>query len=111
MGDALSKISDVRRWGEALVGFATAVWDAGPLWAHPLLLVAALAIVVRFVPAAERRTRKWLWIPIAATLAAEYGLFLVTTADLSWILGFVRARPRIVEPADWNAPTAPGPPP
>jgi len=47
-------------------------------------LVAALAIVLRFVPAAEQRARGWLWIPIAATLAAEYGLFLVTTADLNW---------------------------
>jgi hypothetical protein len=84
MGDALLKISDARRWWEALVGFATAVWNAGPLWAHPLLLVTALAIVLRCVPAADRRTRRWLWIPIAATLAAEYGLFLVTTADLSW---------------------------
>ena len=84
MGEALAKISDARRWWEAFVGFATAVSGAGPLWAHPLLLVAALAIALRFVPAAELRARVWLWIPIVATLAAEYGLFLVTTADLNW---------------------------
>ncbi len=87
MGAVLAKISDASRWREALVGFATAVWGAGPLWAHPLLLVAALAIVLRFVPAAERRARGWLWIPIAATLAAEYGLYLVTTADINWHIG------------------------
>jgi hypothetical protein len=84
IGVALAKISDASRWWQALIGFAGAILGAGPLWAHPLILVAALAIVLRLVPAAERRARGWLWIPIAATLAAEYGLYLVTTADLNW---------------------------
>ena len=84
VGAALAKISDASRWWQALVGFGSAILGAGPLWAHPLILVAALAIVLRLVPAAERRARVWLWIPIAATLSAEYGLYLVTTADLTW---------------------------
>jgi hypothetical protein len=87
MGEVLAKLSDPSRWWKTLVGFATAVLGAGPLWAHPLLLMAALAIVLRLVPAAERRARAWLWIPIAATLAAEYGLYLITTADINWHIG------------------------
>jgi hypothetical protein len=84
IGAALAKISDASRWWQALVGFAGAILGAGPLWAHPLILVAALAIVLRLIPAAVRRARGWLWIPIAVTLAAEYGLYLVTTADINW---------------------------
>ena len=83
-GEALHKLADPSRWWQALAGFADAAWQAGPFWAHPVVLVAALAVVLRFVPAAERRARVWLWIPIAVTLAAEYGLYLVTTADLTW---------------------------
>jgi hypothetical protein len=86
LGEALVKLGDLSRWKQSLAGFGKGVLDAGPLWAHPVLLAAALAIALQFVPAAERRARLWLSIPIAATLAAEFGLFLITTADLAWHL-------------------------
>jgi hypothetical protein len=86
VGEALAKIADLSRWWQALVGFGAGVVGDGPAWAHPVILAAALAITLRFVPASETRARVWLGIPAAATLAAEYGLFLVTTADLKWHL-------------------------
>ena len=84
MGEALTKIAGAGRWWQAALGFAKAVFDAGSLWAHPVLLAAALAFALRFVPKPERVDRLWLWIPIAVTTAAEYGLYLITTADLDW---------------------------
>lgn len=84
MSEALQKIAGAGRWWQAALGFAKAVYDAGNLWTHPVLLAALLALALRFLPRAEWRDRMWLAIPIAATAAAEYGLYLVTTADLDW---------------------------
>jgi hypothetical protein len=84
VGEALTKIAGAGRWWQAALGFGKAVFDAGSLWAHPVLLAAVLAFAVRFVPKPERVERLWLWIPIAVTAAAEYGLYLITTADLDW---------------------------
>lgn len=84
VSEAVDKIAGAGRWWQAALGFGKAVYDAGNLWTHPVLLAALLALALRFVPAAERRARMWLLIPIGATAAAEYGLYLVTTADLNW---------------------------
>jgi hypothetical protein len=85
-GEALGKLAEASRWWQSLAGLGKGVLDAGPWWAHPVALVAALALALRLVPAAERRARAWLAIPIGATLAAAYGLYVVTTADLAWHL-------------------------
>lgn len=84
MGEALDKIAGVGRWWQAALGFGKAVYDAGNWWTHPVLLAALLAVALGLVPAAERRARMWLLIPLGATAAAEYGIYLVTTADLNW---------------------------
>ncbi len=83
-GEALAKMADPSRWWQILLGFGKAVYEAGAPWAHPVLLLAVLALVLRFRPAAERRSITWLWIPLAAAFAAEYGLYVVTAADLTW---------------------------
>jgi hypothetical protein len=49
-----------------------------------VLLAAVLAFALGWVPAAERRRRRWLWIPVAVTAVAEYGLYLITESDLNW---------------------------
>ena len=84
MGEAVTKIAGAGRWWQAALGFGKAIYDAGNLWTHPVLLAAVLAFALRFIPTAERKARLWLWIPLAVTAAAEYGLYLVTTADLNW---------------------------
>jgi hypothetical protein len=82
--ETLQKLAGAGRWWQAALGFGKAIFDAGSPWTHPVLLAAVLAAALRFVPAAERRARLWLWIPIVATTAAEYGLYLITTSNLDW---------------------------
>jgi hypothetical protein len=84
VGEAVEKIAGAGRWWQAGLGFGKAIFDAGTPWTHPVLLMALLAIVLGLVPPADRRARRWLWIPVAVTAAAEYGLYLVTTANLDW---------------------------
>jgi hypothetical protein len=84
VGEAVDKIATAGRWWQAALGFGKAVFEAGQIWTHPVLLAALLALALRFVPAAERRARVWLWIPIGVTAAAEYGIYLLTTANLDW---------------------------
>jgi hypothetical protein len=84
LGEALEKIGGAGRWWQAALGFGKAVFEAGNEWTHPVLLAVLLAFALRFAPWAERRARLWLWIPVTVTAAAEYGLYLVTTADLNW---------------------------
>jgi hypothetical protein len=85
--EALGKMAEFSRWGQVLGGFAKGVWEAGPGWGHPVLLCAVLWAVLRLVPSEERRAaRLWPAIPVAAMLAAEFGLLLVSTADLAWHL-------------------------
>lgn len=84
VGEMISKLAMPGRWWQALLGFGKAVVDAGDPWAHPVILGAALVFALRFLPKTERDKQWPLWIPVAATVAAEYGLYLVTTADLDW---------------------------
>jgi hypothetical protein len=86
LGDAMARIGGAGRWWQAALGFGKAIYDAGNPWTHPVVLAALLALALGFVPAAERRARWWLWIPVAVTTAAEYGLYLITTNDLNWHL-------------------------
>ncbi|MBV9397426.1 MAG: hypothetical protein JO062_05570 [Bryobacterales bacterium] len=84
LGEAVAKIAGPGRWWQAGLGFGKAIYDAGAGITHPVLLAALLGIVLRFIPAKERRARAWLWIPLAVTAAAEYSLYLVTEANLDW---------------------------
>jgi hypothetical protein len=83
-GEMAAKIGDAGRWWQAALGFGKAVFDAGAAWTHPVLLAAILGFALRFVSKRERRTRAWLAIPIAVATAAEYGIYLITEANLDW---------------------------
>src|SRR5262249_20702763 len=84
IGETIAKIAGPGRWWQAGLGFGKAIFEAGDGWGHPVLLGAILAFALRFIPASDRHKRWWLWVPIGLTAAAEYGLYLVTTADLDW---------------------------
>jgi hypothetical protein len=84
LGEAVAKIATSRRWWQAALGFGKAIFEAGAWWSHPVLLAALVALAFRFAPPLERRARAWLFLPIAVTVAAEYGLYLVTEANLDW---------------------------
>jgi hypothetical protein len=85
-GEILHKVVDPSRWWEVTASFARAFWEMGVWWAHPLLLVAVLGLVFGIVTWQEARARSWIVLPVAALMAADFGLYLVTTAELSWHL-------------------------
>jgi hypothetical protein len=80
----LTNFLGLGRWWQAALGFGKAIFEAGAVWTHPLLLCAILAWGLRFVPVQERKTRLWLWVPVAITVAAEYLQYLVTDVNLAW---------------------------
>ena len=84
LGEAIAKITTAGRWWQAALGFGKAIFEAGAWWSHPVLLAALVALAFRFAPLPERKARAWLFIPIALTVAAEYGIYLVTEANLDW---------------------------
>lgn len=81
---AITNFLAAGRWWQAGAGFGKAVYEAGAVWTHPVLLGALLVWALRYVPAQERRTRWWLWVPVAATVAAEYLQYLITDINLNW---------------------------
>jgi hypothetical protein len=87
-----TKLADAGRWWQIAAKFGQTLWETGPLWAHPVLLVAALAFVLGWIPPVERRARLWLMVPIGAALVAYYAIFLVTRADLRWHLDTAASR-------------------
>jgi hypothetical protein len=84
--EAFAKIADPARWWKIIVGFATAVWRLGPPWAHPVVLLAALIVVLGWVSRKERASALWLLAPLGAVAAADFVIFLMTTNDLQWHL-------------------------
>jgi hypothetical protein len=84
--EAFSKIADPARWWKIIVGFATALWRLGPPWAHPVVMLAALIVVLGWVSRKERVTAIWLLAPLGAVAAADFLIFLMTTNDLQWHL-------------------------
>jgi hypothetical protein len=86
-GEAMAKAGDPSRWLEIGVAFGKSVWQMGTPWTHPVLLVAVLAVAAGVAGREELRRRAWLALPVVALLAADFGVYLVTTADLTWHLG------------------------
>ena len=85
---AVSFLAQPARWWAIAQAFAHGLWQLGALpWAHPILLVGAVAFVAGVIPRPERASQARLLIPIAAVFAADYGIFVFTTADLNWHLG------------------------
>jgi hypothetical protein len=91
-GEALHKVADPSRWKDILISFGSGFGDLGSWWAHPLLLLAAIAIAFGFISRKEIDARAWIALPIAGLLAADIGLYLVTEAELSWHLSTSNTR-------------------
>ena len=85
LSEAVAKLADLGRWGQVSGSYARNLLDLGHPWAHPLLLAAALALVLRFT-AFERRTLAALLLMPLGLLAADFVVLLLTTADLAWHL-------------------------
>jgi hypothetical protein len=91
-GEALHKIAEPSRWMQILKSFAVHFGEMGVWWAHPLLLIVILAVVLGVVSKEDARSRAWLALPIVGLLTADFALYLVTTAELSWHLNTSNSR-------------------
>ena len=91
-GEALHKIAEPSRWMQILKSFAVHFGEMGVWWAHPLLLLVILAAVLGLISRQDARSRAWLALPIVGLLAADFALYLVTTAELSWHLNTSNSR-------------------
>lgn len=81
---ALHMITDGSRWREIFSSFGRNFWEMGFPWAHPLLLMAALAWAFGFVR--EGRSRWWALIAPLGLLAADFGIYLISATGLTWHL-------------------------
>jgi hypothetical protein len=86
LGQALAEATDVSRWMKIAGSFVQSIWQMGTPWAHPVLLVAILALALGLAPRARVRRQIWLAIPVVGLLAADFLIYLITTADLTWQL-------------------------
>lgn len=84
--DALSKLLVPDRWVQLLSSFLQNLWDLGFPWAQPLLLIAVLGYLLKLEDKAEIKRIAWLGVLPLAMLAAYFGVYLMTAADLKWHL-------------------------
>jgi hypothetical protein len=86
LGQAIAKLTDFSRWLQIAESYVQSIWQMGTAWAHPVLLVAILAVALGLAPRALVRKQLWLAIPVVGLLAADFAAYLLTIADLSWQL-------------------------
>ena len=84
----LARLADTSRYGEIAKSFAGAVANMGIGIAHPLILLAILAVLLRWNPGPRGR------LAMAVSAAAlglmflsDIGAYLITPSDLAWHLG------------------------
>jgi hypothetical protein len=86
LGQALAEALDVSRSMKIAGSFVESIWQMGTPWAHPVLLVAILALALGLASRDRLRQPMWLAIPVVGLLAADFLIYLITTADLNWQL-------------------------
>lgn len=91
-GEVLARITTPERWIQVAKGYAGAFADLGFAYTHPLLLLAALAFVLRDGGADRRRNAALAALPAAALFAGGFGALLVTSAQQGWHIGTAVSR-------------------
>lgn len=84
LGGYIAQLISPGRWWAAILGFLQAIWELGPVFAHPVLMVAILAFVLRRNRQDDRFTIRWFALPIVALLAADVVAMVLTTSDQAW---------------------------
>ncbi|MBL8228794.1 MAG: hypothetical protein JNL98_09970 [Bryobacterales bacterium] len=85
-GEAWTKVIDVSRWMTVAGSFIQNFWRLGFPWAHPLLMLALIAWAFGLKDGDGRRLHQWLVLIPVLMLAADFMIFVLTTADLKWHL-------------------------
>lgn len=81
------KLADPSRYLQIGKALATEVWHLGLPWSHPLLLLAILAVALRFrIDPAGARAWRAAAIALGLAFAADLAVYLITPSDLAWHL-------------------------
>jgi hypothetical protein len=83
--EALAKLADAGRWGQAAGSFGRNLLELSHPWAHPLLLFGLLAVTLGFARSGRRTAAALVLAPLGL-LTAGFFVLLLTPADLSWHL-------------------------
>jgi hypothetical protein len=87
-GEAAARLLSIDRYAQTGAAFLRQAWTLGEAPAHPLLLLGILAAVLGVAPAPHHREwTKSASLTLALMLATYFGLYLVTTLPLDWLLG------------------------
>jgi hypothetical protein len=79
------RVIDVTRYGTIAAAFGRELINMRAGWFHPVMPLVALAITLRF-DSACRRNVAFCGAVAAALLAGVFGVYVLTTNDLSWML-------------------------
>jgi hypothetical protein len=80
-----SKITAMGRYSQIAAAFATGFWNLHLDWYHPLLPLIALVVVLR-LDGQWRRSAAFPGALLVTMLAGYFGIFVITSADLTWHL-------------------------
>ncbi len=80
------KLTNPARYQMILASSFDGLLELGRGPSHPLLILAALALALRFVPPGARRPAAACGAVVAVMLAVYWGVYLVTPNDLTWLL-------------------------
>jgi hypothetical protein len=84
----LARLADASRYGEIAKSFADAVANMGSGIAHPLILLAILAVLLRWNPGPRYRLAMAISsVALGLMFLADIGAYLITPSDLAWHLG------------------------
>jgi hypothetical protein len=84
----LARLADTSRYGEIAKSFADAVANMGSGIAHPLILLAILAVLLRWNPGPRYRLAMTVSaVALGLMFLSDIGAYLITPSDLAWNLG------------------------
>lgn len=87
LGGMLTKLADAARYVEIAKALGMEIWRLGTGASHPLLLLAILAILLRWQPDLKLRAPSTVAASLLALMLLSYcGAYLVTPSDLKWHL-------------------------
>ncbi len=92
-GQILAKFADPGRYAAVARALFDEAFQLGDGWSHPLVLLALLAVALRFQ--ADVRFRPWIRFAaatIAAMLLTYCAIYVARPDDLAWLLGTSLAR-------------------
>jgi len=84
----LARLADTGRYGEIAKSFVDAVAQMGSGITHPLILLAILAVLLRWNPGSRYRLAMAIAaVALGLMFLADIGAYLITPSDLAWHLG------------------------